>query len=169
MCSSDLTILVDDGTGKKVAPEVAYKNVKTISQSLNFSDYLKLLHNTHCLIYPSWGEGFGMMPLEAMATGMPVVSSWEWAEYKDQISNKIDSSLCDVPDNIATHLKDTYLRQIYLPNIDSIRYNIRKVYENYNDQFDESFTKSIDIHKQWNWEEVTEKYAIPRLREIYGV
>ena len=62
-----------------------------------------------------------------------------------------------------------YLGQIYLPNIDSIRYNIRKVYENYNDQFDESFTKSIDIHKQWNWEEVTEKYAIPRLREIYGV
>ena len=70
------TILVDDGTGKKVAPEVAYKNVKTIKQSLGFNDYLKVLHNTHCLVYPSWGEGFGMMPLEAMATGLPTNTTW---------------------------------------------------------------------------------------------
>lgn len=162
------TIEVEDETGKLVAPEKIHKNVKVIRDSLSFSDYLKLLHNTHCLIYPSWGEGFGMMPLEAMASGMPVISSWEWAEYKDKISNKIESTLSPVPERIPSYLKDSYLGEIYLPKIDSIRYNIKKVYDNYEEQFNESFTKAVDIHKEWNWEDVTEKYAVPRLREIYG-
>lgn len=162
------TILVDDGTGKKVAPEVAYKNVKTIKQSLNFSDYLKMLHNTHCLVYPSWGEGFGMMPLEAMATGMPAITTWEWAEYKDSISHRIESDLTDVPEVLPDYLKDTYLGQIYVPRIDSIRQNMRKIYDNRDKEFQNSFNKSIQIHKQWNWEDVAAKYAVPRIKEIYG-
>jgi glycosyltransferase involved in cell wall biosynthesis len=162
------TILVDDGTGKKVAPEVAYKNVKTIKQSLGFNDYLKMLHNTHCLVYPSWGEGFGMMPLEAMATGLPTITTWEWAEYKDSISHKIESDLVDVPDGLPDYLQDTYLGKIYLPKIDSVRYNMREVYNNREQEFQDSFNKSIDIHKEWNWEDVTARHAVPRIKEIYG-
>lgn len=30
---------------------------------------------SHCLIFPSKGEGFGMTPIEAMSTGMPVIVS----------------------------------------------------------------------------------------------
>jgi len=86
------TILVPDATGQLVEPQTIHKNIKTISKSTSFNDYLKILHNTHCLVYPSWGEGFGMMPLEAMASGMPVISTWEWAEYKDDIRYKIDSA-----------------------------------------------------------------------------
>lgn len=162
------SILVDDGTGKMVAPEIAYKNVKTIKQSLNFNDYLKMLHNTHCLVYPSWGEGFGMMPLEAMASGMPVITTWEWAEYKDSIEHKIESDLVDVPKDLPEYISDTYLGKIYLPKKDSIRYNMRKVYENREEELEKSANNAIDIHKQWNWEDVTTKYALPRLKEIYG-
>ena len=162
------TILVDNGNGELVEPQKIHSNIKTISQSINFNDYLKILHNTHCLVYPSWGEGFGMMPLEAMASGMPVISTWEWAEYKDDIEYKIESDLVPVPERIPSYLKDSYLGEIYLPKIESIRYNMRQVYNNYEQAFEDAWKNSFSIHKKWNWEDIIEKYALPRLKDIYN-
>jgi glycosyltransferase involved in cell wall biosynthesis len=160
------TIRVPDKDGNLVAPETIYPNIKTMSQSLSFSDYLKVLHNTHCLVYPSWGEGFGMMPLECMASGMPVISSWEWAEYKDDIKHKIESDLVPVPERIPSYLVESYLGEIYMPRKESIRKLMREVYENYEQEFKESAVKAVAIHKKWNWEDIMEKYAIPRLKKI---
>jgi glycosyltransferase involved in cell wall biosynthesis len=162
------TIQVDDGTGKLVSPEVAYKNIKTIKKSVSFNDYLRILHNTHCFIYPSWGEGFGMMPLEAMATGMPAITTCEWAEYKDDVKFKIDSDIVPVPDRIPSYLKETYLGNVYMPRKESLKSQMRMVYNNHLNEFEDSFEKSISIHKRWNWDTLAEKYAIPRLKEIYG-
>lgn len=161
------TILVPDPDGNLVEPQKIHRNIKTISKSTSFNDYLKILHNTHCLVYPTWGEGFGMIPLEAMASGMPVISTWEWAEYKDDIKYKIDSDLSPVPERIPSYLKETYLGEIYLPRIESIRYNMRQVYDNYEQAFSDAFYDSFKIHRKWNWEEVIETYALPRLKEIY--
>ena len=161
------TILVPDSSGNMVEPQKIHKNIKTISKSITQNEYLKILHNTHCLVFPSWGEGFGMMPLEAMASGMPVISTWEWAEYKDDIRYKIDSDLSPVPERLPEYLKETYLGEIYLARIDSIRYNMRQVYDNYEQAFEDAWTDSFKVHRKWNWEEVIEKYAVPRLKEIH--
>lgn len=162
------TIRIPDEDGNLVPPEKLYRNIITINDSLSFSEYLKVLHNTHCLVYPSWGEGFGMMPLEAMASGMPVISSWEWAEYKDEIKHKIESDLVPVPSNIPNYLKESYLGEIYMPRKESIRKLMREVYENHEQEFKESSVKAVKIHKEWNWEDVIAKYALPRLKEIEG-
>lgn len=163
------TILVPNAAGELVEPQTIHNNIKTISQSTSFNDYLKILHNTHCLVYPSWGEGFGMIPLECMASGMPVISTWEWAEYKDDIKYKIDSDLSSVPERIPSYLKETYLGEIYLPRIESIRYNMKKIYNEHEQAFEDAFYNSFKVHREWNWEEVLEKFAIPRLKEIYNV
>lgn len=161
------TILLEDEFGKLQPPEILHNNILVMNESLNFSDYLKLLHNTHCLVYPSWGEGFGMMPLEAMASGMPVISTWEWAEYKDYITHRIESDLGPVPDRIPKYLKDSYLGQVYHPKKESLRKQMRMVYNNYQQEFEDSFIKSKSIHKEWNWEEVLQTYAVPRIEEAY--
>ena len=162
------TIRVPDAKGNFVDPTTIHKNIKAIKKSISFNDYLKILHNTHCLVYPSWGEGFGMMPLEAMASGMPVISTWEWAEYKDEIKYKIDSDLSPVPNELPKYLKETYLGEIYLARIESIRYNMRKVYENHEQAFEDAWTESFKVHRKWNWEEVIETHAIPKLTQIHG-
>ena len=107
-----------------------------------------------------------MMPLECMASGMPVISSWEWAEYKDDIKHKIESDLVPVPERIPSYLVESYLGEIYMPRKESIRKLMREVYENYEQEFKESAVKAVAIHKKWNWEDIMEKYAIPRLKKI---
>jgi glycosyltransferase involved in cell wall biosynthesis len=36
----------------------------------------ELYSKAHCFLAPSLGEGFGLTPLEAMSTGLPVIATW---------------------------------------------------------------------------------------------
>jgi hypothetical protein len=45
---------------------------------------------------------------------------------------------------------------------------MKQVYENREEEFKKSFDKSIEVHRQWNWEDITAKHAVPRIKEIYG-
>jgi glycosyltransferase involved in cell wall biosynthesis len=36
---------------------------------------LEILYEAHCYLYPSFGEGFGLMPIEAIASGLPSIVS----------------------------------------------------------------------------------------------
>lgn len=50
-----------------------YPNIETITGSLPEAELLALLGRSDCMVYPSRGEGFGITPLEAMATGLPAI------------------------------------------------------------------------------------------------
>ena len=50
-----------------------YPNIEVISGRLPGDEMQKLMERSDCFVFPSRGEGFGMTPLEAMATGMPAI------------------------------------------------------------------------------------------------
>lgn len=50
-----------------------YPNIEVVTDKMPEEDLLKLLRQCNCMVYPSRGEGFGITPLEAMATGMPAI------------------------------------------------------------------------------------------------
>ncbi len=54
-------------------PKSVYPNIEVISGSIEETELYELLKRADCMVYPSRGEGFGLTPLEAMATGMPAI------------------------------------------------------------------------------------------------
>jgi glycosyltransferase involved in cell wall biosynthesis len=51
-----------------------YKNVEVVNEAYTQEQLFELLKRADCFVYPSRGEGFGIPPLEAMATGLPVIA-----------------------------------------------------------------------------------------------
>jgi glycosyltransferase involved in cell wall biosynthesis len=54
-------------------PKAEYPNVEVIRGWSTEQDLSDMLGRSHCMVYPSRGEGFGITPLEAMATGLPAI------------------------------------------------------------------------------------------------
>lgn len=50
-----------------------YPNVEVICGHVSEQELSDILARSNCMVYPSRGEGFGITPLEAMATGLPAI------------------------------------------------------------------------------------------------
>lgn len=68
-----------------------YNNVTIITKLMFEDELVDLYHQMDCMVYPSYGEGFGLIPLQALGTGMPVIASCDWAPYKSFINFRVNS------------------------------------------------------------------------------
>lgn len=50
-------------------------NIEVIDEVYNMQQMRQLMADADCFVFPSRGEGFGMPPVEAMATGLPTIVS----------------------------------------------------------------------------------------------
>lgn len=57
-------------------------NVRLITAELDPKELISLVQSHDVLVYPSYGEGFGLIPLQAMVSGMPVICTGAWAPYR---------------------------------------------------------------------------------------
>lgn len=117
-------------------PKGEYPNIEVVCGEFTEVGLNDLLGRANCFVYPSRGEGFGITPLEAMATGLPAiipnahgiseyfdpkycmevkVGGYEPALYSRYKGEDVgDMAVCDVDDLRAkmrwayTHQKDMY-------------------------------------------------------------
>ena len=69
--------------------EMPYDNVKIIDKFSTPEEMFCLMRDADCFIFPSRGEGLGLPPLEAMATGLPCIfaNNTGMSEYADERYN----------------------------------------------------------------------------------
>ena len=60
---------------EQLSKQVKLDNPVTRLSNLSLEQLVGLYNSVDCLLFPSWYEGFGWPPLEAMACGIPVVCS----------------------------------------------------------------------------------------------
>ena len=102
------------------------------------------------LIYPSYGEGFGFIPLQALATGMPTICTNGWAHYDKYLGPlKLKSELIDSPWPFPHEGK------VFEPNYEHLLELMRDIAFNFNAYSGYYYAQSTKIHEEYNWLQLT--------------
>lgn len=159
--SGMMTVKVKDPqNGTWSSPDLAYSNIRTINNFLTNEQIVGLYGMCDVFVYPTWGEGFGLQPLEALATGMPVVSTYTWADYNKYITFPVDASYSYHP------WTDIHSGLMLKPDRRHLKEQMVNSVNNYDSVLKETFKNAFNIHKDYDWEETT-KNAVERLNYIY--
>jgi glycosyltransferase involved in cell wall biosynthesis len=129
-----------------------YKNVRVVKEVLDLSDLISLYKMHHVLIYPSFGEGFGFIPLQAMATGMPVIMNTTWSPY-----SRFGVGL-DVKDRpVKTPWPNVHPGEMLEPDFDSLKEQMQRAADDFETFSDQAFEVAPKIHDEYDWVNVTER------------
>lgn len=159
------TIRVYDNNNEFVNPDKAYNNITVITEEYSEQDLVSLFHRHHALIYPSWGEGFGFIPIQGLATGMPVISTYDWAHYKKFIGPlKLKSKLTS--DTLPKAVGDPHVGQMFKPDKQHLEDLMYDVVINSKPYFGYYYAQAEQIHKEYNWDQLT-KNAFERLSKKF--
>jgi len=79
-------------------PLAHYQNIIRLTGRLDQAEIVREMHHAHVLVLPSVFEGFGLVIVEAMATGMPVIASTHSAG-PDVIREGVDGFVLE-PDDV---------------------------------------------------------------------
>ena len=164
-----LTIKANQGSNIRYDPKTAgvlrqpqyFSNVELITKNLPESELVALFHNHDVLLYPSWGEGFGFIPLQALATGMPVIFNSSWAPYK-----KYSMGL-DVDDRLVPSPWTTmHPGKMLEPSQASLERLMVEVSENYGYYSQRAFQQADHLHREYDWDRQTYKAFQPLIERF---
>jgi glycosyltransferase involved in cell wall biosynthesis len=124
-------------------------NVRHIRENMTIEHLINLFHFHDVLIYPSEGEGFGLIPLQALATGMPVISTSDWCSYDQYFNGNIIESHRGVSDIVETY---TRFGDVVIPHLDSMVEQMKSVVSNFESQSSIFYNQIPEVVKDYDWQ-----------------
>jgi glycosyltransferase involved in cell wall biosynthesis len=127
--------------------------VNYLNEKMTFPQLQDLFYDHHVYVYPSWGEGFGLTPLQAMATGMPTITLPGWAPYRRYLDPELEvgHTMAKSP---WPHIHPGNMMK---PNLDDVVDAMRYVETNYDDCVEYAVEQAADIHEDYDWDTITSK------------
>lgn len=134
---------------------VRIPNTNIIQDRLSTEELVDLYHRQHLMVYPSWGEGFGLAPLQAIATGLPTMITKGWAPYEYLLPEQylISTELVDSP------WPEIHPGKMLKPNYEELVEKATNIYNfsNYEESTRYFFGLSMIAKKDFSWVDKTEK------------
>lgn len=108
-----------------------YKNITVERGVYNNAQMHELLAKANCFVFPSRGEGFGLTPLEATATGMPAIipkHSGFMAYYDESHFYTLKKFMLEVAKYDNTDLQNMDLGYFLRPDSEELQTQMRRAY-----------------------------------------
>lgn len=132
-------------------------NINIIAEDYTSFEMLNLMRQHHCLVYPSYGEGFGLIPLQTLATGMPSIITEGWCDYIKYAEDlKIDSVLKE------HRFTSIHPGLMFEPNYNTIVNKMKYVEENIEMLLEKYYDQAPDIIAEYDWE----KILVPHFNDV---
>lgn len=127
-------------------------NVDINLDRLPDEEMVELFHDHDVLIFPSAGEGYGLIPHQALASGMPSIVTAEWAPYRDWLGDLALRSNYGATRWPGEHPGEVcWIEQAHLEEL------IKLVYDDFDNQSKKFFGQSFAYHENYDWQELTKK------------
>lgn len=150
--------VMDLFNGKAPAME---ENIIRIFKTLSQEEMVELYHQHDILIYPTEGEGFGLIPLQALATGMPTISTSKWCSYEKYLGGNIIESTMGKTQHSGYHTGD-----VILPDFDSTVELMKNAVENFDAQCDFYYKQAPKVIKEYNWQSQCDKMLSGLIKRV---
>jgi glycosyltransferase involved in cell wall biosynthesis len=138
-------------------PPSRYPNIEVIQGEVSDDKLADLCHECDSFVFPSRGEGFGITPLEAMATGMPTIvpnahgiSEYFDKEYMYEVKVKEE---CPA---VYSRYKDVDVGKMVVCDTDDLRRQMRYVYEHQEEALNKG-KRASEYVKNWTFEKTAIK------------
>lgn len=107
-----------------------YPNIEVICGQVSEHELLDILGSADCMVYPSRGEGFGITPLEAMATGLPTIvpNAHGISEYFDP-NYMLEVKVGEMCPALYQRFKGQDVGQMVVCDVKHLRKQMRYVYK----------------------------------------
>lgn len=111
-----------DGDGSIIGAPTVDPRVTVLNQTLDLNELVELYLAHDAMVYPSWGEGFGFIPLQAVVTGMPTITNGWWSGHYARYMHITNYQIEDSPwpgihpgkmakphfDDVVDYMRDMY-------------------------------------------------------------
>lgn len=140
-------------------------NVRRIREQLSLDQLVSLYHFCDVLVFPTEGEGFGYIPLQAIATGMPTITTGRWCSYEHYLGGNVIESHLAPAQTVETYVR---LGHVIHPHEDSLIFIMKEVAENIEDEYQYFYDQVPRVSEEYNWQSQTNK-TINSLIDRIGV
>lgn len=132
-------------------------NLKTLSEE----EMVQLFYSHDVLIFPSWGEGFGLIPHQFLATGGITICTGEWAPYKNYLGDMaVKSTYTQSP------WRGEHDGMMCKPDQEDLERLIKLSYDDFDNQNKKFYRQSFQYHEDYDWLKLTKEAFDPVVKNF---
>lgn len=130
--------------------DITMGGVREIAKWLTEEEYIALIAEADCMVWPTWGEGFGLPPLEMGATGIPAI-----VPNYSGIADYFDPAWCiDLPYEVKRVWDTMHITGACI-DIEALKDRMAWAYHNAATLREMGREGSKRIRRAWDWRDAT--------------